>query len=84
MAELEAKVAADPADHQARIDLATALSAKGRTEEAVDHLLESFRRDREWNDAAAKTQLFKLFDALDPKDPVVLKGRRKLSSLIFA
>ena len=84
LAELEAKVEADPDDHQTRLELATALSAKGRAQEAVDHLLESFRRDREWNDGAAKAQLFRLFDALDPKDPVALAGRRKLSSMIFA
>jgi putative thioredoxin len=82
--ELEARVAADPADHQARLDLATALHAAGRTQEAVDHLLDSFRRDREWNDGAAKAQLFQIFDALPAKDPVALAGRRRLSSLIFA
>ncbi|KQI69990.1 thioredoxin [Loktanella sp. 3ANDIMAR09] len=84
VADLQAKVAADPADHAARLELATALSAKGETQAAVDHLLESFRLDREWNDGAAKAQLFQLFDALDPKDPVALTGRRKLSSMIFA
>lgn len=82
--ELRAKVEADPADHQARFDLATALHAAGDAEGAVDALLEIFRRDREWNDGAAKTQLFTIFDALKPNDPVVLNGRRKLSSLIFA
>jgi putative thioredoxin len=47
-------------------------------------LLELFRRDREWNDGAAKTQLFTIFDALKPTDPIVQKGRRRLSSMIFA
>ncbi|MFX0546816.1 tetratricopeptide repeat protein [Roseovarius sp. S1116L3] len=84
VADLEAAVEADPDNHQARFDLAQALAAKGRSAEAVDHLLELFRRDREWNDGAAKTQLFTVFDALKPNDPVVLNGRRKLSSLIFA
>ncbi|WP_386679300.1 tetratricopeptide repeat protein [Loktanella sp. R86503] len=84
LAELEARIAADENDHQARLDLATALHAKGRSQEAVDHLLDLFRRDREWNDGAAKTQLFKVFDALPAKDPIVLTGRRKLSSMIFA
>ncbi|MFZ3581619.1 tetratricopeptide repeat protein [Loktanella sp. DJP18] len=84
VADLEARLAADENDHQARLDLATALHAKGRSQEAVDHLLDLFRRDREWNDAAAKTQLFKVFDALPAKDPIVLAGRRKLSSMIFA
>ncbi|WP_412504864.1 tetratricopeptide repeat protein [Roseovarius sp. SYSU LYC5161] len=82
--ELRAKVEADPDDHQARFDLALALSGAGETEEAVDQLLELFRRDREWNDGAAKEQLFTIFDALKPNDPVVLNGRRKLSSMIFA
>lgn len=83
-AELRAAVEADPANHQARFDLAAALLAAGKTEEAVDQLLDLFRRDREWNDGAARTQLFTIFDALNPKDPIVLKGRRKLSSMIFA
>ncbi|SDE59387.1 thioredoxin [Limimaricola pyoseonensis] len=84
VAELRAKVEADPADLQARYDLATALHAKGETAEAVDELLEIFRRDREWNEAAAKTQLFTIFEALPAKDPVALSGRRRLSSMIFA
>ncbi len=84
VAELQAQVEADPDNHQARLDLATALHAAGQTEDAVDALLELFRRDREWNDGAAKAQLFKVFDALDAKDPIALNGRRKLSSMIFA
>ncbi|SDH09162.1 thioredoxin family protein [Alloyangia pacifica] len=84
VAELTAKVEADPADLQARFDLAQALYANGQTEEAVDHLLDLFRRDREWNEGAAKAQLFTIFDALKANDPVVLNGRRKLSSMIFA
>ncbi len=82
--ELRAAVEADPGDNQARFDLAQALHADGDVQGAVEHLLELFRRDREWNDGAAKTQLFKIFDALPAKDPVALNGRRKLSSLIFA
>ncbi|MGC9369092.1 MAG: thioredoxin [Paracoccaceae bacterium] len=82
--ELRAAVEADPDNHQARFDLAQALYANGETEEAVNELLELFRRDREWNDGAAKAQLFTIFDALKPQDPVVLAGRRKLSSMIFA
>ncbi|MDK3019922.1 thioredoxin family protein [Pseudodonghicola flavimaris] len=84
VAELEAAVAADPDNLQARFDLAQALHASGKVEEAVDQLLELFRRDREWNDGAAKAQLFTIFDALKPNDPIVLHGRRKLSSMIFA
>jgi len=84
VAELRSKVEANPDDHQARFDLATALHAGGDVEGAVAELLELFRRDREWNDGAAKTQLFTIFDALKPDDPIALNGRRKLSSMIFA
>lgn len=84
VAELQAAVEAEPDNHQARFDLATALHASGQVDEAVNTLLELFRRDREWNDGAAKAQLFKIFDAHDAKDPIVLNGRRKLSSMIFA
>jgi putative thioredoxin len=83
-AELRAAVEASPDNQQARFDLALALHASGKVEEAVDELLELFRRDREWNDGAAKAQLFTIFEALTPKDPIALKGRRKLSSMIFA
>ncbi|MDJ0627983.1 MAG: tetratricopeptide repeat protein [Rhodobacter sp.] len=83
-AELKARVEADPDDLQARFDLAQALHAGGQVQEAVDELLELFRRDREWNDGAAKTQLFTIFDALTPQDPIALNGRRRLSSMIFA
>ena len=84
LAELQQAVQADPGNAQARFDYALALNANGQTAEAVDALLELFRRDREWNDGAAKTQLFTIFDALKPNDPIVLNGRRKLSSMIFA
>ncbi|MFN4204371.1 MAG: thioredoxin [Tabrizicola sp.] len=83
-AELRAAVDADPNNHQARYDLAAALLAAGNPKAAVDELLELFRRDREWNDGAAKTQLLTIFDALKPQDPIVLAGRRRLSSMIFA
>jgi putative thioredoxin len=81
--ELRARLAADPNDHQARLDLAQALHATGDVAGAIDELLDLFRRDREWNDGAAKTQLFTIFDALKPTDPLVQKGRRRLSSMIF-
>lgn len=84
VAELRAAVETDPNDHQARFDLAQALHADGDAEGAVDMLLELFKRDREWNDGAAKTQLFTVFDALKANDPIVLNGRRRLSSMIFA
>ncbi|WP_407494018.1 tetratricopeptide repeat protein [Pseudooceanicola sp. MF1-13] len=84
VAELQAAVDADETNHQARFDLAMALQASGDTEGAVTQLLDLFRRDREWNDGAAKAQLFTIFEALDAKDPIALAGRRKLSSMIFA
>jgi putative thioredoxin len=82
--ELRAAVAANPDDPQARFDLALALHANGKVDEAVDELLDLFRRDREWNDGAARAQLFTIFEALKSTDPIVLRGRRKLSSMIFA
>lgn len=82
--ELRSRLEADPADQQARFDYATALHAAGQVEEAIDQLLEGFRRDRDWNDGAAKAQLITIFDSLKPTDPVAQKGRRRLSSLIFA
>ena len=84
VAELRAAVEKAPDDHQARMDLAQARYAAGDAEEAVAELLELFRRDREWNDGAATAQLFAIFEALKPEDPVALNGRRKLSSMIFA
>ncbi len=84
VAELTAAVEADPNNPQARFDLALALHASDQVEEAVAQLLELFRQDREWNEGAAKTQLFTIFDALKANDPIVLNGRRKLSSMIFA
>jgi len=83
LSELRAALEADENNHQARFDYANALHSAGQVEEAVSQLLELFRRDRDWNDGAAKTQLFTIFDALKPNDPVVLNGRRKLSSMIF-
>ncbi len=84
VAELKAQVEADPSDLQAHFDLAQALHANGDAEGAVEALLDLFRKDQEWNDGAAKAQLFTIFDSLKPNDPVVLNGRRKLSSIIFA
>jgi putative thioredoxin len=84
LGELSAAVEANPGDHQARFDYAQALHAAGQVEQAIEELLELFRRDREWNDGAAKAQLFTIFDALQPTDPVVQNGRRRLSSMIFA
>ncbi|MCW5746816.1 MAG: thioredoxin [Alphaproteobacteria bacterium] len=82
--DLEAKVAADPKDHQARLDLATALYAAGNREAAVDHLLQAIRIDRKWNDEAARKQLLKYFEALGFNDPISVEGRKRLSSILFA
>jgi putative thioredoxin len=84
VAELEQKVAANPLDHQARFDLALALNAKGRRQEAVDNLLEIVKRDRKWNDDGARKQLVQLFDAWGPTDEATVDGRRRLSSILFA
>ncbi|MEM8690304.1 MAG: thioredoxin [Pseudomonadota bacterium] len=84
VAELHTMVEAEPDNHQARFDLAQALHASGDAEGAVEELLALFGKDREWNDGAAKAQLFTIFDALKPNDPIVLNGRRRLSSMIFA
>lgn len=81
--ELRAAVEANPDDHEKRMELATALLAGNDAEAAINELLELFRRDRKWNDGAARTQLFKVFESLGEKDPVALKGRRRLSSMIF-
>ncbi len=82
--QLQAKVAADPADMQARFDLALAQHAAGQVEAAIDTLLDLMRRDRDWNEGAAKAQLLTIFEALKPNDPVVLKGRRKLASILLS
>ena len=84
LSELEAAVTSDPANSKARFEYSQALYAADNIEEAVTQLLELFRRDSDWNGGAAKAQLFTIFDALEAKDPIVLNGRRKLSSMIFA
>ena len=84
LAPLRAKVEANPSDLDARFALAQALDAKGTREEAIAELLEIIRRDRKWNEDAAKKHLLTLFDAMGPTDPRTLQGRRKLSSLLFS
>ena len=83
-AELEARVAQNPADHQARFDLAMALFAHGAREGAVDQLLELIKRDRAWNEEAARKQLLKFFEAFGPTDPFTVASRRRLSTLLFS
>jgi putative thioredoxin len=82
--ELERRVLSNPADHQARFDLAVALNAKGRRQEALDHLVEIVRSDRKWNDDGARKQLVQLFEAWGPTDPLTVDGRKRLSSILFA
>jgi putative thioredoxin len=83
-AELEAKLAANPKDHQARFDLALALNAGDRREQAVDHLIAIIRADRAWNDDGARKQLLQFFEAWGPMDEHSMAGRRKLSTTLFS
>ena len=82
--DLEQKVAANPLDHQARFDLALALNANGKREEAAQHLLEIVKRDRKWNEDGARKQLVQFFEAWGPTDEATVNGRRKLSSILFS
>jgi putative thioredoxin len=82
--ELRRRVQANPGDHRARYDLATALFAKGLTEAAIDELLTIIRADRSWNDEAARKQLVRIFDALGHNHPLTVASRRRLSSLLFS
>ena len=82
--ELEAKVKANPLDHQARFDLAVAMNGKGRRREAVDNLIEIVRRDRKWNDDGARKQLLQFFEAWGGGDEATVEGRKRLSSILFA
>ncbi|MGO9986328.1 MAG: thioredoxin [Rhodomicrobium sp.] len=81
---LEQAVAANPRDWEARFKLAIALNAKRQRQEAMDHLFEIVRKDRAWNDDAARKQLIELFEAWGPKDPLTQSGRQRLSSILFA
>ncbi|MDX5594924.1 thioredoxin [Pseudovibrio sp. SPO723] len=84
LADLRARIEANPADHQARFDYAIGLNARGEKQEAVDQLIEIMRRDREWNEDGARQQLLQFFEAWGFKDPAATYGRRKLSSILFA
>ncbi|MGH6928106.1 MAG: thioredoxin, partial [Dongiaceae bacterium] len=75
--EFRQRLEQNPNDHQARLDLAMALYGAGQRDAAIDELLESIRRDRRWNDDAARKQLVKLFEALGPTDPLTISGRRR-------
>ena len=82
--ELTARLATDPNDHQARFDLAIALNAKGKRDEASDALVEIIKRNRSWNDEAARKQLLQFFEGWGPVDPDTIAGRRKLSTVLFS
>ena len=82
--DLRSTLINDGNNHQARFDLALVLFTKGETSEAIQELLTIFRADREWNDDAAKQQLFKFFDILGSENPATLSGRRQLASMLFA
>ena len=84
LGDLERRVEADPSDHQSRFDLALALYGAGRPVDAIDQLIEIIRRDRTWNDEAARKELLQLFEAMGPTDPETTAGRRKLSALLFS
>ncbi len=84
LSQLQARLAADPADHDARYELATALNASDMRAEAADALLEIVRRDRGWNEGAARAQLLKFFEAWGLEDPASMAARRKLSALLFS
>ncbi|MEX6725711.1 thioredoxin [Parapedomonas caeni] len=84
LAALKAEVEANPADHARRFELAGGLMAAGDREGAVDHLLEIIRRDRNWNEGAARTRLLQLFEAVGLEDPFTMAARRRLSAVLFA
>jgi putative thioredoxin len=83
-AAFEARLAADPADHEARLELAKALAARGAFKEAADALLTIIEADREWNDQAARKQLLIVFEAAGQGSDVARLGRRRLSSILFS
>ncbi len=84
LSELESRILENPNDHQARFDIAQAHYAGGQTERAIDNLLEIVKRDRGWNDDAARKQLLTIFDALGSSDALTVDARRRLSSLLFS
>ena len=81
---LELALGTNKNDHQARLDMAIALCGAGKNQEAVDHLLELIKRDRSWNEEAGRVQLLKIFEALGFSDPVVVDGRKRLSTILFS
>ena len=84
LGELKAKAAADPKDFQSRLDLAMAYWAANQKQEAIDELLDMIKLDRNWNEAAARQQLLKFFEALGFADPLAVAGRKRLSTILFS
>ena len=84
LSPLEAAVAADPKNHQARFDLAVGMFGAGRREEAIDHLVEIMKIDRTWNEDAARQQLIQFFETMNPTDDATIAGRRKMSAVLFS
>jgi putative thioredoxin len=84
LGDLERRLAKNENDHEARLELANVQWGVGNREQAIDHLLLIFKRDREWQDQAARKQLLKLFEAMGPTDPLTVQGRKRLSSLLFS
>jgi putative thioredoxin len=82
--QFRARLATDPNDHEARFELATALFGAGEREAGIDELLTLYRKDRNWNEEAARKQLVKFFEVMGPTDPLTLSARRRLSSLMFS
>jgi putative thioredoxin len=82
--EAERRLAANPADHEARLDLAKALAGKGQLQAAADHLLELLSQDRDWKEGAAKAELLKVFEAAGGASDVARLGRKKMASILFA
>ena len=83
-AAFEARLAADPDDHAARLELAKALAGAGKLDEAVDELLRIIERDRDWSEGAARAQLLTVFDAAGLGSETAKRGRRRLSSILFS
>jgi putative thioredoxin len=81
---LEAALAANPDDHQARFDLAMVRNAEGQRVEAAEALVAIIKRDRAWNEDGARKKLIEFFDAWGPKDPATARGRRMLSTALFS
>jgi putative thioredoxin len=80
----ERRLAANPEDHEARLELAMALAGKGKLQDAANHLLGILAQDRDWNDGAAKAELLKIFEAAGPMSDVARQGRKKMASILFS